>query len=110
MVGNGTTAGRGPRRRGEHAVRAPVSRGCMNSNEVRPPTVAGVNVNPTFYLLYYVIFLHKQLVSRYIVTKHLSSDTKWKSRACDATSSCDVTFAIIALVRYDTLLSNSATA
>ncbi|CAH2073867.1 unnamed protein product, partial [Iphiclides podalirius] len=26
--------------RGEHEVRALVSRGCMNSNEVRPPTAA----------------------------------------------------------------------
>lgn len=33
---------------GEHAVRAPVSRGFMNSNEVRPPTDASYDVICTF--------------------------------------------------------------
>lgn len=47
-VGNGMVGGSG-KWWGEHAVRAPVSRGCMNSNEVRPPTDALLNGNCTLF-------------------------------------------------------------
>lgn len=100
MVGNGTVGGRGGWW-GEHAVRAPVSRGCMNSNEVRPPTDTLVNENCA-------LFCHvKHSFRLWSVTAGISSQSTSQAIlhggvGLDARSSCGPTFAIIAFPRFYT--------
>lgn len=102
MVGNGTLGGRGVWW-GEHAVRAPVSRGCMNSNEVRPPTDGLVNGDCTLFChATYCFRLHGMMAG--ISSQSTSQAILHGGAGLDARSSCGPTFTIIAFPRSDMLL------